>query len=727
MPEAAASSESEPKPRLLFVRPDRLDLPPFIRQHLDEHVTCLGQFFDVVLAEGDGDLAEYCDRYEPDGIFVESGAYARRTRRWTGLGAHPQIPRLGFVDADAYDVTRSVFLSDMDDWGIDAFVTISMTMAAHTPDIADRLYVWPNFADSSLYHTYPGEKTVPVLLTGSVRSNYPWRAAVSRALADAFEVRSLPHGGWFDPRQSAGMVSGEPYARQLSQSLIVPTCGTIAHEFVRKHAEIPASGACLVTERTRSLELAGFVDMENCVFADEDDVVDKVWYLLDNPDELARITANGQRLAHLRHDIRNRNQVRQWFDLTRGLGPGERIEQPDPFGDLVVRGRPARPTPVTPVLGGSRDVVLLARAHDELAGGRPGIAKDTYRSVLALHYLPEAALGLARACLAQGQARRAEEWLWTAIRPTVVGHGATSPDPVEWAYLLRAVLCQGNLSRAFDLAGVYPALRHPELRRTWGVLSAIAGRPIGAPDAEGTPRRGSVHDVRAEDERPWRDRFADDLRASGREQWAALVTTASLVPAAVPPTSAASRPPVELRRRLTDRVVGRLQRELARLFPAPPRDVGLDAALGGRGIGLVVTAGVGGDEPTVRALAEIVRSSPDRPGWVTLGLGSSRGDDDPGLTRSALLALVGSGVALACGPAAGELLEADDLAQTTAVILVGLDDARQADLATALDAASRHRRTTLPGGAAVWVRSPSGDPSRVRAGAGRVVTEGAAG
>src|SRR5262249_13744146 len=129
---------------------------------------------------------------------------------------------------------------------------------------------------------------------------------------------------------------GERYARLINSAWIAPTCGTICNELVRKHFEIPACGTCLLTQKTEGLEAAGFADFVNCVFADENDVLDKLQWLFERPEELERITKAGKELVESRHTIRQRNQVFQWYALHRKLKPGQRIVQPGPFLPLTI-------------------------------------------------------------------------------------------------------------------------------------------------------------------------------------------------------------------------------------------------------------------------------------------------------------------------------------------------------------------------------------------------------
>jgi hypothetical protein len=70
------SNMSNPKkPRLLFLRFTRPDLPPFVHLHLQEQVMCLSQFFDVTVINRSCDYRQLCNIYKPDIAIFESGTY----------------------------------------------------------------------------------------------------------------------------------------------------------------------------------------------------------------------------------------------------------------------------------------------------------------------------------------------------------------------------------------------------------------------------------------------------------------------------------------------------------------------------------------------------------------------------------------------------------------------------------------------------------------------------
>ena len=326
------------KPKLVFFRGAREQLPFYIRLHLQDRVNCLAQFFDVTVIDHDCDYREICDRYLPEITVFESGVFAG-SKHITNTAAHPAIPKVGFCDTDAYCESRTLFISDMARLGIDTFFSHSVSLAEYTPDIADRLFVCPNFADPAVFHDYGIPKTIPVLLTGSVIAHYPWRHRIGKIIPQYYPSMTCPHFGWSDESKTFRMISGDQYARMMNASWVVPTCGTIAKELVRKHFEIPAAKACLVTERTAGTEAAGFVDGQNCIYADERDVLDKLDYFFQHQGELAQISSAGYELVHSRHTIRQRDEVFQWFKLRKTLRPSQTIVQTGPFEPLIVVDR----------------------------------------------------------------------------------------------------------------------------------------------------------------------------------------------------------------------------------------------------------------------------------------------------------------------------------------------------------------------------------------------------
>lgn len=525
------------KPRLLFLQ-YRYDekLPAFLLLHKQDHVKCLSRSFDVTVVSEDCDYGEVCERHHPDVVLFESGVNHVTCRRLdvANTHAHPGIPKLALHNADPFCNARAGFLSDIEHWGIDAVFAISTTAAEHTPELADLLYVWPNFVDPAIYRDYGASKSIPVLLTGNANALYPWRQKISRLVSGRYPSLLCPHPGYDPDAAAVSFLFGERYARTINASLTVPACGTIARELVRKHLEVPACRACLVTERSAALDAAGFADMESCVFADEHDVLDKLEHLFRNPELLQGITDAGHRLVHGRHTLEHRGQILQWYELRRDLAPGHEIVQPGPFEPLVaMRRRGARER--AGVAGGGLHLELIRRGDRMLEEGRTREAEALYlQSKGYMPWMPEPRLRVALCRLLLGDARTALAWIEELLTFVLVEYGARDPDPVEWAYRVVSLLCLGRREEALRDARQFAWLRHPELDRARWSAAILAGvDPEPPPGADGAPRR-TLHRLPGRGDAEWVERVCAMLLACGRRPWAEILRARSRTGTALP-------------------------------------------------------------------------------------------------------------------------------------------------------------------------------------------------
>ena len=356
-----------PRPKLVFFQ-FRYDprLPRFLLLQKDEHVRCLQQDFDVVVISEDCDYDAVCATLHPDLALFESGVPNPECHRLriAGTRSHPRIPKLGLLHADAFCHGRAGFISDMHEWGIDTFFTIATAALDFNRGLEGRLFAWPNAIDPSIYRDYGAPKAVDVLFTGIMGALYPWRRRMLALLAPVYPSVVQRHNGY--GAGAAATKVGEAYARLINSARIAPSCGTAAHEVVRKHFEIPACMTCLVTEHTPTLDAAGFVDMVNCVFADEGTILDKIARLFAHPDELEAVTRAGHALVHERHTLRQRDQIYQWFSLQRAAGPGQVIDQPTAFAPLRLSTTSEARFPAAD----ARPQLLLL-AQGDAAGRRP--------------------------------------------------------------------------------------------------------------------------------------------------------------------------------------------------------------------------------------------------------------------------------------------------------------------------------------------------------------------
>ncbi|WP_157982332.1 glycosyltransferase, partial [Oceanicella sp. SM1341] len=492
------AAERPARPRLVFFQwnhQPNAEAARYLLLHMQHHVRCLAESFDVTVVNEDCDYDAVCDRLQPDLALFEAGYRSHGSRRITirNTSAHPAVPRLGLHNGDPWCDRRAGFLSDMAHWGVESFFSIGTCMPDYTPAAAGQAFVWPNFIDPALFHDRRLPRVIPVMLSGHVYGLYPWRAVAFDALARRWPCLTSPQVAYEDAG-SARLLTGEAYARALSASLVVPSCGTMGHELVRKHLEIPGAGALLVAEPSAALAAAGFEDGVNCVLAAGADVAERVDRLMAEPERLRAIALAGHRLVHARHTLRHRPQIRQWYELNRRRRPGQRIVQPGPFLSLeLAEAGEARQSGHVP--SGGLDRALLLGAAAQLARGRTAAARAAYTAALGyVAYLPEARFGLALCALEEGAPAEAAERLAAMIEVTLEEYGAADPDPLEWALYLAALLCAGRRAEALALRGWYPALLHPGLRGVRALLGALAGEGEDAPGPAAPLRpRPSLH------------------------------------------------------------------------------------------------------------------------------------------------------------------------------------------------------------------------------------------
>ena len=512
------------KPRLVFFSYKYDErLPDFLLIHHREHIRCISETFDIIVIDHPCDYQQICDRHQPDLTLFETGLNILSCQRpaITNLKACPQVPRLGFINADAWCETRTGTLSDIDQWRLDALFSISVTAAEHAPEMADRLFVLPNFVDPHVYRDYGESKIIPILLAGAKGPQYPWRRRVYKLVSEHYPSMSCPHGGYLARSDAGQVMYGERYARTINASFMAPTCGTIAKEVVRKHFEIPGCRACLITDKSPGLEAAGFVDMQNCVFANEKDVLEKVAYLFQHPEELQSIADAGYQLVQSRHTLKHRAQILQWFNLNQLVRSNQRIVQPNPFESLLIAER-SLSTPTPYIVSHGLHLDLVRQGDDKLIAGKYQDAEALYLRCLSyMNRLPEAKLRLALCSLYLGKASQALSWVFDPIQYSLDDYKARDPDPVEWAYYIISLLCLGKLSEASQRAGEFPELFHPELERTRWIVNLLNGkdRPFPVVQKFEGGYRPSIHRLPCHDAVEWVDRLANIFKACCQTRW----------------------------------------------------------------------------------------------------------------------------------------------------------------------------------------------------------------
>ena len=513
------------KPKLLYFQyAYDSKLPPFLLIHAHEQLSCLKHFFQVTVIHHDCDYEEVCELHRPDVVLVELGVNHATCRRpkVRNKRSFSHIPKAGLHHADAFCNARAGLLCDMEDWGIDTVFAISTTAGDHTEDLVDKLYYWPVFVDALVYRDYLLPKSINILATGNASAMYPWRQRVIPRLAHHFPTLTCPHPGYSPVGRFNSVLFGESYARLLNAAWFVPACGTVAGEAVRKHFEIPACMSCLVTQRTPALEAAGFEDLVNCVFADENDVVEKLELLYGDLEKLSALVQRGHELVKSRHTLTSRGQIFEWYRLRMRMLSNERIVQPNPFEmPMLVQAESSLYT--YHVRSNGEHLQWLRAGNQLLAANDVAGAEAAYVSCInSMAWMPEPQLGRAMCSLFQGFPIAAWRRLSELIRFELDDYEAAEPDPVEWAYVIVTMLCLGAISTATRLAHRFSEMHHPELDMARWLCNGLSGQVQACPTFNAADRRPSVHRVMYRTREAWMNAVAEMLMKCGQKttaQW----------------------------------------------------------------------------------------------------------------------------------------------------------------------------------------------------------------
>ncbi len=517
------------KPKLIYFQNKyESALPEFLLNHKQEHVRCLSYFFDVVVIHDDCDYQQVCDLHQPDIALFESGVnlFTCRKPRITNVRSSRSIPKLALLNADAWCETRTGSFADLELWDVDAVFSIAATAVEHMPEISDELFIWPNSIDPEIYRDYQQEKLIPVLLSGATAALYPWRRRVYRLISQHYPTLSCPHRGYLSRTSPGQVFAGEAYARLLNAAKVSPACGTVGGEVVRKHFEIPACNTCLITEETVHIKQAGFVDMKNCVFGDSHDLLDKLELLFSNEEQLQRVTAEGHNLVHASHTMKQRDQILQWYRLNKELPSGHRIIQPDPFRPLqAVAARQNESLP--PAISNGKHLLAMREGNLLLRAGDIAAARAKYRLCLSyMHRFPEARFKIALCDLYAGNASAANAQIFELIQYCLGEYGASTPDPVEWAYYILSLMCTGDVRGASRYAEEFPMLGHPEMDRVRLLFCALNRTGDCDKFDSSETRNPSIHQCPEQTDTEWLQALNKTLRTCGQDALAERITVA---------------------------------------------------------------------------------------------------------------------------------------------------------------------------------------------------------
>lgn len=454
------------KPKLLIFR-----LPKSIVPVNNHHVffykmdQCYSVNFDLEIIDEKCNYKETIDKVKPDIVlfqFIEGYDQDFPIYDYEDN----LIPRVAVALQDPSSTYRSQTFRLMEKYSINDVFFISVEQGENFPEIKDQIFYLPHFIDATKNADYKMHKFNPVLMVGlfeSSRKFYEWRSLVRKPVINNFPALYFRHPG-YNPKviiPEPLRVHGEKYFKVLSSSWVALTCGAYKKSLGMKHLEIPAAGTCLVCEPSKTVELHGFKDMESCVFAEPDEIVDKLYYLFENPDIMQGIIDKGYELVHSMHTHKHRPQIWQWYNLMKTKKPNQKIIQPSLFGDLELVDVDS-PRETFHIEGYATDIKDITSADGLIARKKYVKAEKKAKEVAALgEYIHDAKLRLYLIHMLNGRKEYGFKYLKTIVE---FGLGAnTMPDPVNFALFIIHMLSTNQFEKAAVYAQMGITRRRPEL------------------------------------------------------------------------------------------------------------------------------------------------------------------------------------------------------------------------------------------------------------------------
>lgn len=328
--------ERRPRRRALCVRPHpNPEAPAFLRAISDEWVHALALHCDVTSVEEDFDFREVCDQIQPDFVIFDAVHWVRPRRvNIANADAHPHIPRAFYFNCDPHDPMRPHMLEMLDRYGIDT-IFCGVEHLKQMPELGLRnCFVIPLFIDSTVFRDYGLERNIPVSVFGghAYPTFYPWRAKVLDEIQRIIPTLVYPHPGYGNGGTNPFEVRDERYARLLAASRFSIADTTRLDYVVRKHLEIPATGAILIAPESEVLKPLGLVDMDNCILGEGPALFRKIMTVAADPAFEAQIRTRGHDLVHQHYTRAHWTHIVDWFECRMACGPDAVTQQAGRFG-----------------------------------------------------------------------------------------------------------------------------------------------------------------------------------------------------------------------------------------------------------------------------------------------------------------------------------------------------------------------------------------------------------
>lgn len=247
-------------------------------------------------------LAPQLEEFRPQLIVCNAGGLSFRPEAAARLRQSVKLLGIALSDPDVFPAATSRIASNFD-----LFLTNAPSCLASYQEAGANASVLPLATNEQFFHPVPACAgcSCEVLVIG--RANRDRIEPVQRLLEE-FQVHLYGEGWEQHGMSSRGAIYGEDMLRALNSARIsIVFSRTPAGHRIAKVAvfDFVAAGALLATERFAELETYFEYEKEIIGFACTDELVEKVRYYLERPDQAASIREAGRRRVLAEHTWRS--------------------------------------------------------------------------------------------------------------------------------------------------------------------------------------------------------------------------------------------------------------------------------------------------------------------------------------------------------------------------------------------------------------------------------------
>ena len=383
----------------------------------------------------------------------------------------------------------------------------------------------PLFIDSNVFRDYGLPKIIPISIFGAhfIPEFYNWRAAATMEVQNLFPTLLYTHPGYGDAASHPFAVTGTHYAQLINQSWFSLADTTRLDYVVRKHLEIPASGAVLVAPDSPALKDYGFEDLHNCILGTGRDLYLKIDAVARNKAAYEAIRANGQALVRSRYRRESWTPIIDWLACRAKRAAGQVVVQDGALGGFrVMNGAATCPSVLTSPRDSQVSAILRAARDAILSGdGLDAAAERAAEAAGWLAHMGEPRFMLGVICLTRGDLANGIMLMGQRAGAQSL-HGPSQGlfDPVELAWLLLGAYLFDQKELFKHLCSLAQGVRHLSLRRVWWFFAPRSDRDDAGLHEIHADDHVSIHWLGQESFDAWCGLVRRVLRANGKTEQA---------------------------------------------------------------------------------------------------------------------------------------------------------------------------------------------------------------